>query len=670
MKNFKNAICLILTFLLGQQSLFSQSPIDFTQANIANNERLHWQNRNNFSVTGAGANLDITYHRCEWTVAPNQAQIRGSVTTYFKTIGNVNSISFDLSAPLVVDSVIFRRQRLNSVTRNGDILNITLPNSIANGALDSVTIAYNGVPPSTGFGSFVATTHGNNVPILSTLSPPYGGRDWWPCKLDLNDKIDSLDILIKVPTGNRAASNGLLVRELQIDSSTKLFHWRHRYPITSYLVCMAVTNYESQSFKIGLSRGDSLDILNYNYPESRAQWQADAQHVAPIMRLFDSLFTPYPYKREKYGHAQWNWSGGMEHQTMSFMQNIGWGLTAHELAHQWFGDQVTCGSWRDIWLNEGFATYLTGLTYERLSDPFYWKSWRQQTLTNVVSRAGGSVWVTDTTSVNRIFDSRLTYNKGAYVLHQLRWFVGDSAFFAGVRNYLRDPQLSYGYASTADLKRHMEAASRRNLTNYFDRWFSGEGYPNYTICIDPTGQPNQYNVRMARGHSLVGLPMMEMDVPIRLKNINNTMDTTVRVLANFADNSGYFQATIRLAQAPDSVWFDPELWLISKNNTVTLRSGTNGCVLATEELAGFEMEMRPNPAHDELKIAFDAKNFVGETVEFSVLDYSGRVFLQKSEKIGFGNMSQLFDIQSLISGNYLLKIKIKDKTMVKKFVKI
>src|SRR5690606_26242544 len=126
------------------------------------------------------------------------------------------------------------------------------------------------------------------------------------------------------------------------------------------------------------------------------------------------------------------------------------------LAHQWFGNKVTCGSWEDIWLNEAFATYLTGLSYEHIRGDVAWHSWKNGLQNSIKAQPGGSVFVNDTTDRGRIFDGRLSYNKGAYVLHMLRWILGDADFFLACRNYINDPELEFGFAYTPDLIAHFE----------------------------------------------------------------------------------------------------------------------------------------------------------------------------------------------------------------------
>ncbi|MFN3786031.1 MAG: M1 family metallopeptidase, partial [Thiothrix sp.] len=392
-------------------------------------------------------NYDLKYHRFEWTVDPRVYYIKGTITSYFvPTEANFNEIYFELSKVLRVNSVRYHGQNVNFTLRNDDLLQISLPNVIPTGRLDSLSITYEGAPPRTGFGSFSQTFH-NNVPIIWTLSEPYGSKDWWPSKMDLSDKVDSIDVIVQTPQQYRVASNGLLVAETQQDT-LKTFHWRHRYPITPYLVAIGVTNYAVYSDYIRLPEGDTMPILNYVYPEQLTTIRTQTFRTVQSMQLFNNLFGTYPFAKEKYGHAQFGFGGGEEHQTMSFMCCFSHGLQAHELAHQWFGDKVTCGSWRDIWLNEGFATYLEGLTQEAGIGTMDFSTWLRNKIASVTSQPGGSVWVDDTTSVNRIFNGRLSYDKGGMLLHMLRWKLGDTHFFQGVRNYLNDPRLAYGYAKT------------------------------------------------------------------------------------------------------------------------------------------------------------------------------------------------------------------------------
>ncbi|MBL0103769.1 MAG: hypothetical protein IPP51_08435 [Bacteroidetes bacterium] len=247
-----------------------------------------------------------------------------------------------------------------------------------------------------------------------------------------------------------------MLSAVEQNGSTNTYQWKHRYPIAAYLVCLAVTDYAEYSHWVPYG-SDLLEVQNYVYPEDSAFAVTQTNQIVPIMQLYDTLFGIYPFQNEKYGHAQFNWGGGMEHQTITFVSGFDFELIAHELAHHWFGDKVTCASWHDIWLNEGFATYLALLCYEHM-DPNYWLMSKQYYISSVTSSPDGSVYCPDTLDPNRIFDGRLSYFKGAMILNQLRWVIGDSAFFAGCNNYLTDVACAYGFATTDQFRQHMEAA--------------------------------------------------------------------------------------------------------------------------------------------------------------------------------------------------------------------
>ncbi|MEZ4757342.1 MAG: M1 family aminopeptidase [Flavobacteriales bacterium] len=545
---------------------------------------------------------DLTYHRLELQVDPAVRAISGMVTHHFIALQELSTLVLDLVDTLEVSAVQHASGPLAFAHAN-NVLSVTLPAPLPEGQRDSLTISYAGTPGNSGFGSFVQAEHAD-VPIIWTLSQPFGARDWWPSKDDLNDKADSVDVIITAPEGQRAASNGMLISEVPVGNGQVRAHWRHRYPISFYLIAFAVTNYVTYSDLVPTAQGP-IEVLNYVFPENLAASQQGSASIVEQMQLFNELFGHYPFAEERYGHAEFVWGGGMEHQTMSFMGSFTYELMAHELAHQWFGNTVTCGSLEDIWLNEGFATYLAGLCYEFLAQQ-YWMIYKRNVRNVVISQPDGSVKCTDTTTVDRIFNGRLTYGKGMFLLHMARWIVGDSAFFAACRNYLDDPELRFASARTPDLQAHLEAASGMDLDGFMADWYVGEGHPSYTLTWGQS-ELGGMTILLEQTQSHPSVDFFELPVPVRLWNA--TQDTIVVLDHTFSGQT----FDVIPGFLVDSVAIDPDIRLLSAQNVVT----------AVPELARGTGTVRlfPNPANELMQVALaDAEG----SMEWRVLDVLGR----------------------------------------------
>ncbi|MCC7504202.1 MAG: T9SS type A sorting domain-containing protein [Saprospiraceae bacterium] len=610
---------------------------------IVESEKAHWLRHHaqpRSGLNSADNRSDIRYCRVHWTVDPAVRYIQGEITTIFEPAETLTSLDFDFSEALTMDSILYHGAPL-SFAHNGDLLTVEFNQALPALLPDSITFFYQGEPTSTGFGSFEVNQH-SGTPVLWTLSEPYGAMEWWPCKQSLTDKIDSIDIFITVPEGNHPASNGLLQGEVTAGGFTTA-HWKHRYPIAAYLVCMAVTDYATFNIEVPYGSDTTL-MVNYIYPENLAVAQSMIPANAAHMQLYNELFGLYPFQDEKYGHAQFGWGGGMEHQTMTFVGNFGYELLAHELAHHWFGDKVTCGSWEDIWLNEGFATYLSGLCYEYLA-PQQWYNFKSARISSATSQPDGSVWVNDTTSVGRIFSGRLSYAKGAMLLHMLRWVSGDSAFFAGVRNYVDDPALAYRYARTADLKAHLEASSGKNLDAFFADWFYGQGYPSYDVSWSKSPSA-LVTIKLEQTPSHPSVSFFEMPVPVRLTD--GVHDTTL-VLPHTYSGQVF---TAQLDFSPTELVFDPDLWLVSRNNLVQEVSDTGG------PLPQFTLDVAPNPTADDLHLRL--RTLYGEQARISLWSADGKLVLQQDEHLSPGVNLITLSTAHFSAGNYVVRIEGKD----------
>ncbi|HMK05342.1 MAG TPA: M1 family aminopeptidase [Ferruginibacter sp.] len=597
-------------------------------------------------------NYDVKYYRCEWEVNPAVRFIAGKVTIYFTITATTNNIQLDLMNPLVVDSVkqhniLLTKQHLNNV------LTVNFLSTINAGVLDSITVFYQGVPPNTGFGSFIQDQHAG-TPVMWSLSEPYGSRDWWPCKNGLDDKADSIDIIITNPTAYKAAANGLFQSEVLVSGGTKkATWWKHRYPIASYLVCFAVTNYTvfNNSVVLGTT---TLPMQTYCYPESLTSFQNGTQNVLNALQLFHNNFGDYPFLKEKYGHVQFGWGGGMEHQTATFIVSVDENLVAHELGHQWFGDKITCATWEDIWLNEGFATHLAAFYMEN-KYPASIISNRRNLVNNITSSPGGSVWVDDTTNVGRIFSGRLSYNKGAYLVYMLRWKLGDPVFFNAIRQYQIDPKLSYGFARTEDLKRNLEQVSGQNLTEFFNDWYKGQGYPSYNVEWARAGN-NNVQIKMNQTTSHPSVSFFEMPVALKFKNA--TQEKTVVV-----DNKTNGETFIRdIGFIADTVLVDPEYWLVTKNNTTTRLADV---IIVTGQNM---VKVYPNPFQDNVTI--ELENMSVPSVSINMYNAIGQLVYTKNTTLVNGLNKIDVTTQHLATGEYTLRITSeKDFKLVKKMIK-
>lgn len=567
---------------------------------------------------------DFIYQRCEWNVDPAVNYIDGKITTYFIPAASIPNVQFDLSVVLTVDSILYHGNTL-PFAHAFDVVDVAFPASLPAGVMDSVSVYYHGAPDTTLRG-FHLSTHGANVPVLWTLSEPYGALNWWPCKQNLADKIDSVDIIVTNPNQYRCASNGLLVKD-SVNATHRISTWKHRYPVAAYLVAIAVSNYSVYSHFV-YDNNDTVEVVNYIYPEDSAAATFATDDVILQMELFDSLFGMYPFAAEKYGHAQCNFGGGMEHQTITFCGGFWYELLAHELAHHWFGDKVTCASWEDIWLNEGFATYLSGLCYEHYTPTQYWYPWLNAEMSYVCSAPDGSVFVDDTTVASRIFDPRLSYAKGAMVLHQLRWVIGDSAWYAAVNAYLNDTALAYSFATTSQLQQHFETAANQNLSWYFSDWYYGEGFPTYSLTwYQDTA--DVVTVTVMQSQSDASVSFFELPLPLYFKNA--TQDTLIRVQHTVNGQS----FTIPLGFAADSLLFDPQIWIITDSAMVSA---------VPEPVLPVTFTLFPNPSDDMLMFQSPYKG----TCAVKIYDMQGKLVLNTTTSTdGSGNGSV-----SLVTLNY------------------
>jgi len=323
------------------------------------------------------------------------------------------------------------------------------------------------------------------------------------------------------------------------------------------------------------------------------------------------------------------------------------GLIAHELAHQWFGDKVTCGSWNDIWLNEGFATYLASLVIENFDGETAFVNDKSNMINSITSSTDGAVYLTDeeATNVNRIFNSRLSYNKGAMVLNMLRFKLGDAIFFQGLKNYLNDPILAYNYAKTPDLQAHLEAVSGMNLTEFFNDWVYNQGYPSYSISAKNYA-PGQVQITINQTQSHPSVSFFEMPIPIRL--ISALGEQKDIVLENTANGQTFI---VDVPFVVTDVVFDPKKDIISRNNNATLKVGNFDFKN--------EITVYPNPATNRLNLNLPQGITIEKTIFYNSL----------GQNVKESTSDNSWDTSSWAKGVYFLKIITSQGTKQMSFIK-
>lgn len=614
-------------------------------------DRVDYSYRNISLASSNTDNYDLKYYRFDIKVDPLTNYISGSVTPrYLVTKDNTNEIYFDFNSVMIVDSVRYHGQMLPSSFSSQYELKIDLPQAMVKGDIDSIKIWYRGNPTTSGFGSFEIGSQycDQSKKLLWTLSEPYGARDWWPTKQSLNDKIDSIDMFVTTPKGYKVGSNGLLI-SVEDMGDQLVHHWKHNYPEPAYLIAIAVSDYNEYIDWVPLENGDSLKVLEYVFPCNIDYAKQNTPNIIPIIQFYIKLFGEYPFSKEKYGHAQFGWGGGMEHSTMTFISSFGHSLMAHELAHQWFGDKITCGSWQDIWLNEGFATYLEGLTYDFGRDPSSWNNWKGNNQSRALSQPDGSVFVDDTTSVGRIFSGSLSYSKGAYLLHMLRWKLGDDNFFQALRNYITDPKLEYNYARTTDLQKHLEIQSGMDLNEFFNDWFYGKGYPTYSF--DWWHQTDgKVVVKVLQTQSNSSVDFFEMPVPIQLKGEGKD---TIVVMDNTVNEETF---TFDVDFKVDQLVLDPDKWLCAKQSQINY-------LKIDSPINSNSFAVFPNPATDRLNIFLNGKAYINDIY---LIDLSGAKAFRFTQNLRTDILELNLNTNGLNSGLYLIKLITEDGVMFQK----
>ena len=627
---------------------YAQKNEEAARKSMISNELMRYSKMIDYNVNPNTLNYDLRYQRLELQLDPAQQYVSGTVTSHFIPNQNMASIYFDLSNTLTVSEVKYHGYNLPFTQLATKEVKIDFPAGIPAATLDSLSIKYSGAPDTGGSAgdAFTISTQ-SGVPALYTLSEPYGAQEWFPTKQSLNDKIEKVDLMINTPSQYNVASNGKLFSETVLPGNRKLTFWQTNYPIPAYLIALGITNYTKFNDTMG---NPPFPFVNYLYPSttSNSTIMSNIEWTKTVMNTFEQYLGPYPYRNEKYGHMQFGWGGGMEHATMSSMGSWGRGIIAHELAHQWFGDKVTCGAWNDIWLNEGFATFGEHLANEKLlMTNSQFMSYLSSEMNYITSSAGGSVYVSDTNLGNTgaIFSGRLSYSKGGYVVRMIKWILGDDAFYSALKDYHARPQLAYGYAKTEDLKNSLLESTGKDFTEFFNDWIYGQGHPTYQIRWNQTAdQMLRFKVSQTTSHSSVNF--FEMPLPIK---VNGTGGQVAYLVLNHTTKNQNFAEQVNFPVV--SIQFNYENQILQRNSTVT----KDTTILSVNDGAKEEMKIYPNPVKDRLSVSG-----INKDQPYEILSIDGKLI-----KAGKYSSAKTIEVQALPKGVYLLKVSNQNLKFIK-----
>ncbi len=429
------------------------------------------------------ADTDVLHYFLDIELSPETQWLGGSNTmTVRSLIDNLTTFHFRLDSILDITEMRIGQTAVSWTHIDNPTVEVTLDRAYQADEQFDLYVAYSGHPHAGGWGSIQFGFRPPGVWSAFTVSQPWFAYTWWPAKDDLRDKTTA-DFWITVHPNMIVASNGALQGVDDLGLGRSRYRWRTVYETDDYLYCFGATNYTE--FGTTWEYQDrQMPLQFYILPESdtpghRAKWLATSQ----MLTTYSDLFGIYPFVDEKYGMLEWfDWMG-MEHQTMTSILGGDMGFEwesgiAHELAHQWWGDNVTCATWHDVWLNEGFGDYCEALWWQykpgSSGEPALHAAMAGELRPDNVD---GTVYCYDISDVDRIFDYDLSYRKAGWVLHMLRHVVGDETFFAMLGEYRH--AFEGGTATTADFQSVAEAVSGRDLDWFIDEWIYAGGAPAY-----------------------------------------------------------------------------------------------------------------------------------------------------------------------------------------------
>lgn len=544
-------------------------------------------------------------------ITPFPKNFTGKVTVKLRVDSTLNSIQLNaVNTSMTINSVGLSG---SSFSHSSNVLTINLNRTYIPGEILEVLVNYthNNVTDN----AFYASNG-----MIFTDCEPEGARKWFPCYDKPSDKA-TLDLTAKVPGTARLGSNGRL-NDSTVTGDTIYYHWISRDPVSTYLIVMSgKVNYKLDIVywhKIS-NPSDSVPIrFYYNSGENPATMKTK---IIPMMTHYSQKFGEHAF--EKNGFATLNSSftwGGMENQTLTSLCQNCWNenIISHEFGHQWFGDLITCGTWADIWLNEGFATYLEAIWFENTGG---YTSYKNDIVADANSYLSGNPgwpmynpsWAIVTPNTNDLFNTEITYYKGACVLHMLRYTLGDSLFFSVIKSYATDSLggFKYGNSVTDDFTAKISAAAGQDLSWFVNQWVKEANHPVYQnyYSIIPNGGSN-WSVSFIARQTQTNSAFHKMPVVVKV-SFTTGSDSTIKIM----NDANYQTFVFNFSRQPTGLTFDPNNDIVLKQATTTLQSPSAKTLTLTAFIEGFYNASSNNITPDSATVLL--RNV---TSPFSVID--------------------------------------------------
>jgi aminopeptidase N len=632
-----------LLFLLGFQPAFSL-PVDTA----------HFYMKHSYDVQKY--KLDLNLYSSYAQPFPKSFTAKEVLT--FRVDSALNFIRLNArNASLQVDSVGLAG---TSFSHANDTLTVFLNQTYQPGAIVEVRICYQ--HKNVNDNAFYALSG-----YVFTDFPPEGARRVFPCWDRPSDKALT-EITAKVPVNVRLGSTGLLADSVVV-ADTLWYHWVNDDPVATYLVTISSKIDWSMTKKwwnVPGSPGDSIPILLYHWPSENFTTMNNL--IGPLTDFYSEKFGNYLFKKIGFAtlSALFPW-GGMENQTMVNLMPGGYGnedLIAHEHSHQWFGDLITCGTWADIWLNEGFGTYCQKLWTENAHGYDTYKEQMNAIANMYLSQNPGwpiynPDWAIHTPSANDLYNTAICYNKGACVLFELRYVLGDSTFFEIMKSYAIDTAFMFKNAVTEDFIAKVNEVSGMDMQWFFDQWVYNPNHPVYsnTYYIGEVTSGGLWQVNLVTEQVQTNTVFFRMPVEVQIV-FSDGSDTIMTFLNDYNPqvNEWFFQ------KEPVSVAFDPDRKILLKQATTVV--GFHNI----DPGSGYNLEQNePNPFREKTWIYFSVP--FSSHVKLSIMDLQGReLMIPVNAKYDPGSYGVEISRQNLEPGSYIYVLesgKFRDsKTMI------